>query len=318
MGKIGENGGRLGKMGEYGGRGGRLGKMGKILCAEKGKRKKEYCVLKKSGIFAEKNMKITIIGAGNIGGAIACGIANCNLHHKLEICCADILTAKLNEIKEAFPSIHVATDNISAVKDADIVIIAVKPWLVETVIDEIKEVMDYERQIVISVAAGIEFFSLCRYLDKEGVDLPAIFRVIPNTAIAVGESVTFISSCNATKEQSTLIKSIFDELGLTIMVEEHLISAGTALASCGIAYAFRYIRAAVEGAVEIGINPDLAKKIELQTLRGAVTLLEKNDSHPEVEIDKVTTPGGITIKGLNAMEEAGFTNAVIKGLKASL
>ena len=263
-------------------------------------------------------MKLTIIGAGNIGGAIACGIGKSELFRALEVCCTDILTEKLSEIKKANPSVQVFTDNLSAVKDADIVIIAVKPWLVETVIDEIKEVMDYEKQIVVSVAAGVEFFNLCRYLDKKDEDLPAIFRVIPNTAIAVRESVTFISSYNATNEQSTLIKSIFDELGLTVTVSEQLIKAGTALASCGIAYAFRYIRAAVAGAVELGIYPELAKKIELQTLRGAVTLLEINNSHPEIEIDKVTTPGGITIKGLNAMEEAGFTNAVIKGLKASV
>ena len=263
-------------------------------------------------------MKLTIIGVGNIGGAIVNGLINSKLMNELEICCTDILPEKLKQIEETNPSIQVATDNISAVKDADIVIIAVKPWLVETIIEEIKETMDYERQIVVSVAAGIEFSTLCRYLDKEGVGLPAIFRVVPNTAIAVRESVTFISSCNATKTQSDCIKNIFDELGTTIMVNEGLIAACTSLASCGIAFAFRYIRAAIEGAVEIGISSDMARKIELQTLRGAVTLLETNNNHPEAEIDKVTTPGGITIKGLNAMEEAGFTNAVIKGLKASM
>jgi len=263
-------------------------------------------------------MKLTIIGAGNIGSAITCGLGSSKLMNELEICCTDILSEKLNGIKEANPSVQVATDNLAAVKDADVVIIAVKPWLVETVIDEMKEAMDYERQIVVSVAAGVDFFSLCRYLEKKGVDLPTIFRVVPNTAIAVKESVTFISSCNATKAQSACIKSLFDELGLTIVVAEHLIAACTALASCGIAYAFRYIRAAVEGAVEIGVSPDLAKIIELQTLQGAISLLKANNSHPEAEIDRVTTPGGITIKGLNAMEEAGFTNAVIKGLKASI
>ncbi len=89
------------------------------------------------------------------------------------------------------------------------------------------------------------------------------------------------------------------------------------LSSCGIAYAFRYIRAAMEGGVEMGIYPHVAKEVVLQTLRGAIDLIEANNSHPEVEIDKVTTPGGITIKGLNEMEAQGFTNAVIKGLKAS-
>ena len=263
-------------------------------------------------------MKLTIIGAGNMGSAIACSLGSRMKHNGLEICCADPIPEKLMKIKEANASIEVTTDNLMAVKDADIVIIAVKPWLVETVIDEIKETLDYKNMIVVSIAAGIDFFQLCRYLQKEDGEIPAIFRIIPNTAIAVKESVNFISACNATQTQSGLIQKIFEELGLAITVEERLIPACTALSSCGIAFAFRYIRAAVAGAVELGINPELAKKIEMQTLRGAITLLEANNSHPEAEIDKVTTPGGITIKGLNAMEEAGFTSAVIKGLKASV
>ena len=263
-------------------------------------------------------MKLAIIGAGNIGSAIACGLASSKLINELEIHCTDSLPEKLKKIKEANAAIHISTDNVTAIKDTDLIIIAVKPWLVESVIMEIKEAMDYKRQILISVAAGVEFAKLCRYLKRVRDELPAIFRVIPNTAIAVKESVNFISEYNATQAQSVLIKYIFDELGMTIMIEERLIAAGTALASCGVAYAFRYIRAAVEGAVELGLPPELAKKIVLQTLKGAVALLETNKSHPEVEIDKVTTPGGYTIKGLNTMEEAGFTNAVIKGLKASM
>ena len=264
-------------------------------------------------------MKLTIIGAGNIGSAIACGLCSSKQGNELKIWCTDMLLDKLVKIKEANVSIQVSTDNKAAVKDADIVLVAVKPWHIEATIQEIKEALDYKRQIFISVAAGVEFEKLCRFLKKEEeVELPAIFRIIPNTAIAVKESVNFVSYFNAKKTQIELIRSLFDELGLTIMIEERLIAAGTALASSGIAYAFRYIRAAVEGAVEIGLNPDLAKKIELQTLKGAIALLETNNSHPEIEIDKVTTPGGITIKGLNAMEEAGFTNAVVKGLKASV
>lgn len=263
-------------------------------------------------------MRLTIIGAGNIGSAIARGLGNSNLIKASDICCTDLMPEQLQKIREINAAIRVSADNKIAVRDADIIIIAVKPWIVEKTIHEIKEVLDYKRQIIVSVAAGINFGTLCEYLKKDGNEPPAIFRVVPNTAIEVKESINFVSAYNAMPEQTNLLKKIFDELGLTIPIEERMLGAGTALASCGIAYAFRYIRAAVEGAVELGINPELAKKIELQTLRGAITLLEANNSHPEAEIDKVTTPGGITIKGLNAMEEAGFTNAVIKGLKASV
>ena len=110
---------------------------------------------------------------------------------------------------------------------------------------------------------------------------------------------------------------MFEELGKAEYINENLISAGTSLCSCGIAYAFRYIRAAMEGGVELGFPADQSKKLVIQTLRGAIDLLEENGSHPEIEIDKVTTAGGITIKGLNEMEHAGFSSSVIKGLKAS-
>jgi len=262
-------------------------------------------------------MNLTIIGSGNIGNAIACGLGSSKQTNDLKIWCTDILFEKLIKIKDANTSIQVSTDNLVAVKDADIVLVAIKPRLIEATIHEIKEAMDYKRQIFISVAAGVDFDRLRQALKKDSDELPAIFRIIPNTAIAVKESVNFVSHYNATKTQIELVQNLFNELGLTLLIEERLLGAGTALASCGIAYAFRYIRAAVEGAVEIGINSDLAKKVILQTLKGAIALLEANNSHPEAEIDKVTTPGGITIKGLNAMEEAGFSNAVIKGLKAS-
>ena len=263
-------------------------------------------------------MKLSIIGAGNMGRAIAYGLVESNVFSASDIYCADISLEALNNIKKNNPHISTTTDNIEAIKKADIVIVAVKPWLIETVINEIRDSLDYDHQIFISIAGGIEFYTLCRFLKKDDGSIPAVFRVIPNTAIEVKESVNFISAYNSTDEQIDTIKKIFDKLGLTIIIEERLIGAGTALASCGIAYAFRYIRASIEGAVELGLNPELAKKIEMQTLKGAVALLEKNNTHPEIEIDKVTTPGGITIKGLNAMEEAGFTNAVIKGLKSSL
>jgi pyrroline-5-carboxylate reductase len=129
--------------------------------------------------------------------------------------------------------------------------------------------------------------------------------------------MTFLCARNASQEQIEAVKSIFDNLGATMVIEERLMGAGMALASCGIAYAMRYVRAAMEGGVEMGMYPNDAKNIVLQTLKGAVALLEATGNHPEAEIDKVTTPGGVTIKGLNAMEANGFTNAVIEGLKNS-
>ncbi len=269
-------------------------------------------------------MKLTIIGAGNMGRAIALGLSSakglpCYARNDepIDIYCADRSASALDKLRAANPSMNVTTDNIAAVKNAEVVILAVKPWLIETVIREIKPALDYKKQMMVSIAAGVTFTALCAYLEKEKEGLPPVFRVMPNTAIEVKESVNLVAAHNATEAQINLIKSLFDELGRAIVIEEHLMAAGTALASCGLAFAFRYIRAAVEGAVELGLSAERAKEIELNTLKGAVALLEAKKQHPEAEIDKITTPGGITIKGLNAMEEAGFTNAVIKGLKAS-
>ncbi len=259
------------------------------------------------------NLKIAIIGAGNMGGAIARGLSRGSMVDTNKISVSDISEKNLTELKSFARDIIVSKSNTEVIQDADIVILAVKPWLIKPIADEIERKLDYKKQIIVSIAAGINFEQLSEYFDTDAV----LFRVIPNTAIDVLQSVTTVASCNANSAQENLIISLFAELGKVFPVPENQLSAFTSLSSCGIAYAFRYIRAAMEGAVEMGIYPNIAKEVVLQTLRGAIELLEANESHPEAEIDKVTTPGGITIKGLNEMEANGFTNAVIKGLKAS-
>jgi pyrroline-5-carboxylate reductase len=259
------------------------------------------------------NLQIAIIGAGNMGGAIARGLSKGSLVQARNIRVSDVSEANLNSIRVFNPEIITSTSNREIIKDADIILLAVKPWLVEVIADEIGNKIDLKKQIIVSIAAGVDFAKLASLFDSDAT----MFRVIPNTGIDVLQSVSTISSFKADKEQENLIVSLFDELGKAFLVPESQLNAFMSLSSCGIAYAFRYIRAAMEGGVEMGIYPNVAKEVIIQTLRGAIDLLEANDSHPEVEIDKVTTPGGITIKGLNEMEANGFTNAVIKGLKAS-
>ena len=157
-----------------------------------------------------------------------------------------------------------------------------------------------------------------RCTGKDGEDLIPFFLVIPNIAIALLSSMTFIVPANAKPEHTKLISELYGSMGEVIITDEKHLAAGTTLASCGIAYAMRYVRAASEGGVEIGFKADDAKNIVLQTVKGAVELLQATGEHPEAAIDKVTTPGGVTIRGLNEMEHAGFTSAVIRGLKAAL
>ena len=252
-----------------------------------------------------------------MGGAIARGLASGKFINTADISlCSPNHSGSLDVIANLFPNINTSNNNADAILGSDIIIIAVKPWLLDSVLREISPIVDFEHQIIISVVAGVSLETLSCYAGEYMAEA-SIFRVIPNTAIALKESMTIISSINASQAQIDTVKSMFAELGEVVVVEERLMGACTSLASCGIAYAMRYVRAAVEGGVELGLYPDQAKKIVLQTLLGAVKVLENSDANIEAEIDKVSTHGGITMKGLNMMEANGVSNAVGEGFKAS-
>ena len=249
-----------------------------------------------------------------MGGAIARGLVAGKILKPADIVCCDHNADKLARLKEACGDITTTRDSREAVKGADMIVLAVKPWCVESSIAEIRDLIDTGRQDLVSIAAGVTFDMLKEYLQDANATL---FRVIPNTAIEVGSSMTFVSECNASKERTARVVDMFDALGRAMLIPEDKMSAGTALASCGIAYAMRYIRAAMEGGIELGFRAGDAREIVLNTVKGAIDLLLASGEHPEDAIDKVTTPGGITIKGLNEMEDKGFTASVIAGLKAS-
>ena len=261
-------------------------------------------------------MKIAIIGAGNMGGAIACGLAASGEYKAGEIVCANPSRGKLDALKSRFEIISTTTDNLAAAEGADMVIVAVKPWLAEMVIKQLASSFDAPGKMLVSVVADTSFAELREWI-AQGECQMAFFRVIPNTAISVGESMTFIAAEEATEEQIDKVVQIFSKMGETMIVDEKMLEVGMVLASCGIAFALRYIRAASEGGVELGCPAAQAARIVAATMKGAAELLLQNNSHPEQEIDKVTTAGGITIKGLNEMEHAGFSSSVIRGLKAS-
>ena len=248
-----------------------------------------------------------------MGGATVEGLSKGQYFKNEDITVADPSQAVME--KFAKMGISVTTDNKLAADTADIVCVVVKPWLVERVLKDIKPELDAKRQILIVIAAGVSSESIKAWL---GESCPPLFLVIPNIAIAEMASMTFVVPVGASEKDIKTVTEIFDEMGSTLITDEQHLAAGTTLASCGIAYAMRYVRAASEGGVELGFKADDAKAIVMQTMKGAVELLEASGMHPEAAIDLVTTPGGVTIKGLNEMEHAGFTSAVIRGLKAGL
>ena len=194
-------------------------------------------------------MKTAIIGAGNMGGAIARGLAKGTIIPAGNIIVSNPTQGKLDKLKAEFPALQVTNDNQEAAAGADMIIFAVKPWLMEPVI---KELELKGTEILISVAAGIPFEELTHYVaDKE----MTMFRLIPNTAISEMESMTLIASRNATKEQEQLMLDIFNQMGLAMLIPEEKIAATTAMTSCGIAYVLKYIQAAMQAGVEMGIYP---------------------------------------------------------------
>ena len=279
-----------------------------------------------------KSIKIAVIGGGSIGGAVAFGLRKAGFDNV-------VVTARHRETLGKFEAegIQTSLDNAEAASGADIVIFAVKPFQMEAALKDTlelsggegllsaepgkfeerpsgKETLRAGSRIVVSMAPAVTAEQLRRWA-PEG---EALACVVPNTAAEVRESMTFISPISLSAAQSAVLEEVFGSIGSVLTVPADKMGAGVALASCGIAYALRYIRAASEGGVELGLPAADSTLVVAQTVKGAASLLEAHGTHPEQEIDKVTTPGGMTIKGLNAMEEGGFTSAVIKGLKACL
>jgi len=262
-------------------------------------------------------MKITVIGAGNMGGAIVEGAIKKLIVQPEDITVASP-TPKLPE-KLASENIHIkyVSDNAQSVKDADLIIVAVKPWLIEKVMQEISARLHRETQAIASIAAGISFAQLRQYLSVNDLGQIGLYRIIPNTAIALGKSVTFVAKHHTSVLHDEQIHTLFSALGKVFDIEENQMAACTALASSGIAYALRYIDAAMRGGEQLGLDKNTALQMVIKTVEGALALLEANGEYPQKEIDKVTTRGGITLKGLEKMESLGFSQAVIEGLSAT-
>lgn len=251
-------------------------------------------------------MRVTVIGAGNMGGALVRGWMRSA--SDMELTVTSKTKATLDRIKADLTRLTATLDNRKAVNGADVVVLAVKPWIVDNVLGELGDTLA-EDTAVVCVAAGVR---------HRRIDVYAM----PNIAAELGKSMTFIEEApagDACRERrvETACK-LFALVGEVQVVDSKRMIAGMMMAGCGIAYVMRFLRAMTEGGVEMGFYPEDAKEVAMQTMMGAVTLLKETGLHPEEAIDKVTTPGGVTIKGLNELDHAGFSSAVIRCLKAGL
>ena len=252
---------------------------------------------------------LAILGCGNIGSAIAKGLTKSGMT-------ADNITLTrrklepLTELAEA--GFQTSIDNANAVQNAKIILLTVLPSQLMDLLDDISSSLS-ENHLLISIVSGV---SIAEIQKKVGKDIP-IIRAMPNTAAVLCESMTCLSSLSQFAQGLETAQILFEKVGNTLVIDETQMASATALCACGVAFFLRAIRAASQGGIEIGFHSDEAFTIAAQTARGAATLLLDNDSHPEAEIDQVTTPMGATIAGLNEMEHQGFSSAMIRGITTS-
>jgi pyrroline-5-carboxylate reductase len=258
-----------------------------------------------------KNKKIAIIGCGNLGESVLNGlISNANFTNS-NITATRRNLAPLDHLKDT--GIVLTSDNVKAIQESEIIILGLKPFNILPMLKDLKSHINADKHIVVSLATAISIEDIQANVNP-GV---SVFRAMPNTAADVGMSMTCICSNTDDKEKNLLIQQCFDAIGVSISIDEKLMDSATVLGACGIAYVLRFMRAMTEGGVQIGFDAQTACDIAKQTVKGAAELLIGNNQHPEVEIDKVTTPRGCTIAGLNEMEHNGLSSSVIKGIVTS-
>lgn len=254
-------------------------------------------------------INIGIIGGGNLGRSVAEGFLKAGIESS-RLVVTRRKVHLLDDLKEM--GVRIEKENVKAVNGQDVIVIAVKPYQAAALLEELKPSLR-PGQILLSLMTGISLAELKEML-PEGV---LAFRVMPNTAVALQESMTLIAAPDCDPAVQKLVEELFGTLGKVLFINEELMAAATVLGACGIAFALRFIRAAIQGGVEIGFGADVAQQIVAQTVKGATELILQSGRHPEQEIDKVTTPKGITISGLNEMEHQGFSSALIRGLLVS-
>ena len=258
-------------------------------------------------------MNISIIGTGNLGLSIAEGILSSKHINLNKLYLTKRHPKNLQEKFSGNKRVIATADNHLAISDSEIVILAVQPGQFSGLLETLHDDLDSQKHLIISTITGKKIKDFEAYL---GIGY-SIIRSMPNTAAAVGESMTCISSNTASESKVEIAKSILSSLGKVMVIEESLMQAATVICASGIAFWMRLIRATTQGAIQLGFDALEAQEMAVQTCLGAASLLQQARGHPESEIDRVTTPKGCTIEGLNEMEHQGLSSALIKGLITS-
>lgn len=266
-----------------------------------------------SGVYVlgvSEHETTTIIGCGNLGRALVEGLLLSG-HPPGLLAVTRRRQEALGDLAQC--GVRTGADNQAAVRGSRLVLLAVEPSQVAGVLAELGPALDPTRHVLISCVAGL---SLAELAEATPDGLPCL-RAMPNTASAIGQAMTCLVAGDAPQQARGLAEELFRRVGRVVLIQEELMAAATVLGACGVAYSLRFIRAASQGGIEIGFDAETARLIAAQTVKGAAALLLERGHHPEREIDRVTTPKGCTIAGLNEMEHRGFSSALIKGITTS-
>jgi pyrroline-5-carboxylate reductase len=257
------------------------------------------------------SVSLAILGGGNLGQALARGLVRSGTLRPEQIHVTSLHPPGLEALaEEGFP---VGRDNVEAIQGASTVLLAVQPQQITDLLDEIRDAIDPDRHKVISVVSGVTVDQL-----RHMIPAPTqVVRAMPNTAVSIGESMTCLAADSDSMDALEEAETLFRGVGITLRIEDEMMVGATALCACGVAFFLRSVRAASQGGIEIGFHPEDALLLAAQTARGAASLALRDNHHPESEIDRVTTPRGCTIAGLNEMEHQGFSSAMIKGFVLS-
>ncbi len=259
-----------------------------------------------------ENPKIAFLGAGNMAEALVAGIVKGKLSKPECVLATDISPARLEILKDRY-QIQVGAQNLDAVLWADVIILCVKPQVINDVLTEIQSSLS-EKQLVISVAAGV---SITRIQDKIGQTIPLV-RAMPNTPAVIQEGVTALAGCrDLPSEQLYVAQKLFESVGQVVVVDETLMDAVTGLSGSGPAYVYLAIEALIDGGVRAGLPRNIAHVLAVQTVLGAAKMVRDTNEHPAVLKDRVTSPGGTTIAGLQRLEEGGLRATLIDAVEAA-
>lgn len=252
-------------------------------------------------------MNISFIGFGNMAQAIAHGLIR-NKNYQL-FAAAPSLSKEVNS-----DGIHCSPDNLEIIKNADIVILAVKPLKAEAVLNEIGMSLP-KQSLLVSVAAGVSLSALAKYCRKE----QAIVRSMPNLPISIAQGATpLIANPFASNQQKQTVETIFQELGIVHWVNhENDMNSFTALSGSGPAYFFLFLEAMIDAAKKLGIEEDIAKAFSLQTIEGALQLARNNTLDIHQLREKVTSPGGTTAAALSILQAHHFNDLLFQAMKAA-